>query len=478
MSIRERAREPARDVPNVDERAPLWRVPAFAAIWTGQTASLFGDQVTGLALPWLILLEMRSPLDAGLIAAARYAPVVALGLVAGTLADRLDRRRLVIASDLARALALGVVAVIGALRHVPALWVLALVVLVLGAGQLFFQIAYQAWLPEVTGEPRLGEANAAVEAADAASVLVGYPLAGALITAVGPTLALGADALSFLVSAVSLGRVRTVPSPRRAAPAPKLAARGALVEALAGMRAIVTRPEQRLLKGAGAALHLAAGAIGVLLATLTQLQLHLGLAGGPRLRRRWCWWIRSAALSRRGFIVGDGAAVWRPRRASWRSGAWDWHWRACWVPWRASRWPCSPTSCWMGRSPLASCWSQRPTRSPRRRTCGDGSTRRARPSRRSSAAPGGRRGGAGRARQSTHGLRGAGGLLPAHGAGNGVGGVATVGSVKVSATGRSDRVPLGGIGRASVESRAPVRQTGWGTCRLSQPGRRIRSAAN
>jgi hypothetical protein len=86
---------------------------------------------------------------------------------------------------------------------------------------------------------------------------------------------------------------------------------------------------------------------------------------------------------------------------------------------------------------------------------------------------GGRRGGAGRARQSTHGLRGAGGLLPAHGAGNGVGGVATVGSVKVSATGRSDRVPLGGIGRASVESRAPVRQTGWGTCRLSQPGRRI-----
>lgn len=306
MSIRERAREPTRDVPNVDERAPLWRVPAFAAIWTGQTASLFGDQVTGLALPWLILLETRSPLDAGLIAAARYAPVVALGLVAGTLADRLDRRRLVIASDLARALALGVVAVIGALRHVPALWVLALVVLVLGAGQLFFQIAYQAWLPEVTGEPRLGEANAAVEAADAASVLVCYPLAGALITAVGPTLALGADALSFLVSAVSLGRVRTVPSPRRAAPAPKLAARGALVEALAGMRAIVTRPEQRLLKGAGAALHLAAGAIGVLLATLTQLQLHLsawqaglvfgaagagGLISSPFAPRiyRWGW---------------------------------------------------------------------------------------------------------------------------------------------------------------------------------------------
>jgi hypothetical protein len=184
--------------------------------------------------------------------------------------------------------------------------VLALVVLVLGAGQLLFQVAYQAWLPEVTGEARLGEANAAVEAADAASVLVGYPLAGALITAVGPALALGVDGLSFLVSAVTLGRVRTAPRPRRAEPATKLAGRGGLAEALAGVREIVARPEQRLLKGAGAAPHLAAGATGVLLATLTQLQLHLpawqaglvfgaagagGLISSPFAPRiyRWGW---------------------------------------------------------------------------------------------------------------------------------------------------------------------------------------------
>ena len=319
----------ARDTPGHESGAPIWRDPAFATIWTGQTASLFGDQVTGLALPWLILLDTHRPLDAGLVAAARYVPIVLIGLVAGTLADRADRRRLLIASDLARALALGIVAAIGALRRAPALWVLALVVLVLGAGQLLFQVAYQAWLPEVTGEARLGEANAAVEAADAASVLVGYPLAGALITAVGPALALGADALSFVVSAITLGRVRTVPDLARAGVVasatsltPEASARRsashALAEALAGAREIVARPEQRLLKGAGAALHLAAGAVGVLLATLTQLQLHLpawqagfvfgaagagGLISSPIAPRvyRWGW--------RRGLALATGVAA-------------------------------------------------------------------------------------------------------------------------------------------------------------------------
>ncbi|HKS69625.1 MAG TPA: MFS transporter, partial [Ktedonobacterales bacterium] len=180
---------------------------AFRAIWAGQTASFFGDQVTGLALPWLILLQTHSPLAAGAIAALRYVPLVTLGLVAGVAADRTSRRALMIASDAGRALALAAVALLGLLRLEPPLWALALVVLALGTGQLFFQIAYRAWLPEVTGEARLARATAALEASDAASVLVGYPLAGALIAAVGPVLALGADALSYVVSALTLGWV-------------------------------------------------------------------------------------------------------------------------------------------------------------------------------------------------------------------------------------------------------------------------------
>lgn len=264
--------------------ASLWRDRAFRAVWAGQTASLFGDQVTGLALPWLILLQTHSALAAGLVAAVRYVPLVTLGLAAGLLADRLDRRALMIAANLGRALALGAVALLGVLRLAPPLWLLALVVLALGAGQVFFQIAYHAWLPDLTGEAQLSRASAALEASDAASVLAGYPLAGALIATVGPVLALGADALSYVVSALTLGRVRPkLHAPTESAegkltaelPAERRSLRALWTEALAGVRAILASPAQRLLKGAGAPLSLDAGSIEVLLATLTQLHLRL-----------------------------------------------------------------------------------------------------------------------------------------------------------------------------------------------------------
>ncbi len=256
----------------------LWRDRTFRSIWGGRTASLFGDQVTNLALPWLILLQTHSAFAAGVVSAARYVPVLTLALVAGLVADRVERRALVIACDLGRALALGTVAALGLLGRVPPLWLLTVVVVVLGTGQLFFGVAFRAWLPDLTQDERLGQANAALEASDAASVLAGTPLGGALIAAIGPTLALGADALSYAVSALTLARIPVTPQARQAAQgdgARGRRLRAAWTEAGAGVRAILAAPEQRLIKGAGTALYLDAGAIEVLLATLTQLRLHL-----------------------------------------------------------------------------------------------------------------------------------------------------------------------------------------------------------
>jgi len=256
----------------------LWRDRTFRFIWGGQTASLFGDQVTNLALPWLLLHQTHSAFAAGAVSATRYLPLLTFGLAAGLIADRIERRALMIGADAGRLVALGAVAVVGALGRVPPLWLLVLVVLVLGTGQLLFGVAYGAWLPDVTGDERLGQANATLEASDAASVLAGGPLGGALITAVGPVLALGADALSYGVSAVTLTRVRTEQPVGQApvrdttgdTPTP-----GVWAEATAGVRAILALPAQRLIKGAATALYMDAGAIGVLLATLTQLRLHL-----------------------------------------------------------------------------------------------------------------------------------------------------------------------------------------------------------
>jgi MFS family permease len=308
--------------------ASLWRDGRFRRIWGGQTASIFGDRVTDIALPWLILAQTHSPFDAGLVAAARYVPMVLLGLPAGVLADRVPRRALLVACDALRALALGAIIMLALAGRVAPLWLLALVVTLLGVGQLGFQAAYYAWLPDVTGEITLGRATATLEAADAASTLIGPALGGALIQAIGPALALGADAASYVVSAVSLAGVRHTEKPVAAtndAGSPGNVWR----EAAEGMRAILSSPPQRLLKALGAVLYASAGTITVLLAVLTQTRLHLpawqagliygaagagGLIGSAIAPRVLHWpWPRALAWSFAGAGCSPPGATRSPR---------------------------------------------------------------------------------------------------------------------------------------------------------------------
>src|SRR5215472_17981937 len=95
--------------------APLWRGRDFRLLWGGHTASIFGDRVTDIALPLLILFQTHSPFDAGLVAAARYIPIILLGLPAGVVADRVNRKLLLICCDLGRAAALGAIVASGLL---------------------------------------------------------------------------------------------------------------------------------------------------------------------------------------------------------------------------------------------------------------------------------------------------------------------------------------------------------------------------
>ncbi len=303
----------------------LWRTAAFRAIWAGQTASIFGDRVTGIALPWLLLQQTRSPFEAALVSAALYLPLLLLAVPAGVIADRVSRRLLMIASDLVRAAALTAVVVVGFTRQAPPLWLLLIVVLTLGAGRLFFQVAYRAWLPDVTPDAALSRATAALEGSDAASTLAGPTLGGALIQVVGPVFALGADALSYVVSALTLVAIRPQPAyqpayqparqqERQAEHLPRDRTPRALAgEALAGARLMLASPQQRLLVGVSFALALSAGTIELLLATLAQVQLQLpawqaglifgaagvgGLAGSalaPRLHDHG--WRRGLALA-------------------------------------------------------------------------------------------------------------------------------------------------------------------------------------
>lgn len=255
------------------ETGALWGDRRFVLVWSGQVVSFFGDNVTTIALPWLVLAVTHSPLDAALIVAARYVPMILLGLAAGLAADRLPRRAILIGCDLLRGVALASVVLVALSRHAPPLWLLALVVVALGIGQVGFQAAYWAWLPDVLGEARLGRATAAIEAADAAGALAGPAVGGIVIQLFGPALALGADALSFFGSALALWRV---PLPPRVPETAVDARPGALWRAaLAGAHVILTTAALRLLRGLATTLYFYTSAFGVLLATLTQTRLHL-----------------------------------------------------------------------------------------------------------------------------------------------------------------------------------------------------------
>jgi hypothetical protein len=173
---------------------------------------------------------------------------------------------------------LSLVVLAGIFQQTPPLWLLGGVVFVLGTGQLFFQTAYSAWLPDIVQEETFSTANAALEASDAASTLTGPLLGGIIIQTFGAVLSLGTDALSYIISALILlcvrNKARSASNEKRIQEQ-KITLSYLWHEALEGVHFILSTPTQRLLKGIGTVLYLSSGSIELLLATLTQVRLHL-----------------------------------------------------------------------------------------------------------------------------------------------------------------------------------------------------------
>jgi MFS family permease len=187
---------------------PLWRQPDFAKLWAGQSVSQLGDQVTVVALPLLALgvLHASAAGVALLVTLSRLA-FLPLGLPAGVWVDRLGRRRVMVAADVLRALALlslPVAAVSGVLSYAQ----LALVALLLGVGTVFFEVAYPSYVPGLLR--RLGRddgllaANTRLELSRSTAAVAGPGVAGLLVGAAGAVAAVFVDALSFVVSVLSL----------------------------------------------------------------------------------------------------------------------------------------------------------------------------------------------------------------------------------------------------------------------------------
>ncbi|TME54231.1 MAG: MFS transporter [Chloroflexi bacterium] len=196
-------------------KGKLWRDGEFLKLWGGQSISELGSQVSQLALPTVaILLLGATPFQVGLLTALEFLAFPTLGLVAGVYADRLRRRPIMIACDLARMVALASVPIAFAFNALTMLQ-LYVVALVTGVGTVFFDVSYQSYLPALISRADLVEGNSKLQFSGSLAQMAGPALAGFLIQVVGAARAVAVDAGSFLVSVLSLWWIR------RPEPAPK-----------------------------------------------------------------------------------------------------------------------------------------------------------------------------------------------------------------------------------------------------------------
>lgn len=195
----------------------------FTRFWVGETVSSFGTYVTLLALQTLVVLTLQGTAqDVGWLNSARWLPYLVLGLIVGALVERRRRRPVMVTTDLARALLLGAIPAAWALG-VLSLPLLLVIVAGYGTASLVNDAASQSFLPRLVPREQLQRAHARIDGADAVAQTTGPVLAGILIKFLGAPLAVLVDALTYLVSAVLVGSLRTAEFQRsRSGPVPNL----------------------------------------------------------------------------------------------------------------------------------------------------------------------------------------------------------------------------------------------------------------
>ena len=192
------------------------RAPRFSAFWMGQTISVFGDRLNQVALAALVLYETDSALLSGLVFVAAMIPNLVLSPIAGTLVDRWDQKRVMVASDILRA-------VLVLLIPFAATVELALVypiIFLMTTVSIFFRPARAAVLPRIVREDDLLAANGAMWTGETLADIAGYPLAGLLVAFLGTNVALAfwLDSATYVISAILIAGLLIPPVTRTLAP--------------------------------------------------------------------------------------------------------------------------------------------------------------------------------------------------------------------------------------------------------------------
>ena len=187
----------------------------FRRLWVGDTFSQFGTQVGLIVLPLLAVSVLGADeFEMGLLATFETLAFLVIGLPAGAWVDRMRKRDVLVVADLVRGLAL---------LTLPAAWLLEsltfplvlVVAAVVGVATVFFDVAYQSYLPSLVPSERISEGNAKLQVSQSVAQIAGPGVGGVLVRALGAPLVVLLDALSYFASVLFLLRIRHREGPIR-----------------------------------------------------------------------------------------------------------------------------------------------------------------------------------------------------------------------------------------------------------------------
>jgi MFS family permease len=251
--------------------------PDFRRYWVARASSLTGSMVTAIALPVLVYRLSGSPFLTALVTALEAAPYLLVGLFAGALSDRWNRRRVMVSADLINAVVIGSVplAYLAGILTVAQVLVAGFVVQMVFT---FFDGANFGALPVLVGRDRIGQANAAVWTASSLIELFVPPLAGLSLAVLNPANLLVVDALSFVASAIAVRGIVRVMSEPRAGQRP-LRPKVVFADIAEGVRFLVRHPGVRTMTIIGSLQSFAGGGFMALMVVWCDRVLHVGTSG-------------------------------------------------------------------------------------------------------------------------------------------------------------------------------------------------------
>ncbi len=243
MAQQERAEERGRS---------LFRHRDFMRLWSAESVSELGSQVSLLALPLVAITVLHATtFQVGALTAVEFSPFVFFGLPAGAIVDRLPRRPILIWCDIGRAIALASVPIASAFGVLSYAQLVA-VVFVTGSLTVFFDVAYQSILPAIVDRDALTDGNSKLEISRSGSQTAGPGIGGLLVQWIGAASAVTADAASFVASAFLIRGIHAQEPPVAALDESKSRLRALGGEIREGLGYVLGHPVLRMIAGSTA----------------------------------------------------------------------------------------------------------------------------------------------------------------------------------------------------------------------------------